>query len=27
VLLMETARDAGLELKPENVKMSDGLES
>jgi 3-hydroxyisobutyrate dehydrogenase len=26
VLLMETARDAGLELKPENVKMSDGLE-
>ena len=27
VLLVETARDAGLELKPENVKMSDGLES
>jgi 3-hydroxyisobutyrate dehydrogenase len=27
VLLLETARDAGLELKPENVKMSDGLES
>ncbi len=27
VLLQETARDAGLELKPENVKMSDGLES
>ncbi len=26
VLLLETARDAGLELKPENVKMSDGLE-
>jgi 3-hydroxyisobutyrate dehydrogenase len=27
VLLQETARDAGLELKPENVKMGDGLES
>lgn len=27
VLLLETAKDAGLELKPENVKMSDGLES
>jgi 3-hydroxyisobutyrate dehydrogenase len=27
VLLLETARDAGLELKSENVKMSDGLES
>ena len=27
VLLAETARDAGLELKPENVAMSDGLES
>ncbi len=27
VLLVETARDAGLEMKPENVKMSDGLES
>ena len=27
VLLVETARDAGLELKSENVKMSDGLES
>jgi len=27
VLLVETARDAGLELKPEGVKMSDGLES
>ncbi|HEY8709565.1 MAG TPA: NAD(P)-dependent oxidoreductase [Burkholderiaceae bacterium] len=27
VLLVETARDAGLELKPDNVKMSDGLES
>jgi 3-hydroxyisobutyrate dehydrogenase len=27
VLLRETATDAGLELKPENVKMSDGLES
>jgi len=26
VLLMETARDAGMELKPDNVKMSDGLE-
>jgi 3-hydroxyisobutyrate dehydrogenase len=26
VLLMETARDAGLELKSENVKLSDGLE-
>ena len=27
VLLLETAKDAGLELKPDNVKMSDGLES
>ena len=27
VLLAETAKDAGLELKSENVKMSDGLES
>jgi 3-hydroxyisobutyrate dehydrogenase len=27
VLLMETARDAGLELVSENVKISDGLES
>jgi 3-hydroxyisobutyrate dehydrogenase len=27
VLLTEMARDAGLELKPENVKMSDGLET
>ena len=27
VLLLETAKDAGLELKSENVKMSDGLES
>ena len=27
VLLVETAKDAGLELKPDNVKMSDGLES
>ena len=27
VLLLETAKDAGLELKAENVKMSDGLES
>ena len=27
VLLVETAKDAGLELKPEGVKMSDGLES
>jgi 3-hydroxyisobutyrate dehydrogenase len=26
VLLVETAKDAGLTLKPENVKMSDGLE-
>jgi 3-hydroxyisobutyrate dehydrogenase len=26
-LLIETAKDAGLELKPENVKISDGLES
>ena len=26
-LLIETAKDAGLELKPDNVKMSDGLES
>ncbi len=26
VLLMETANSAGLELKPENVEMSDGLE-
>jgi 3-hydroxyisobutyrate dehydrogenase len=27
VLLAEVARDAGLQLKPENVKVSDGLES
>jgi 3-hydroxyisobutyrate dehydrogenase len=27
VLLLETAKDAGMELKPENVKVSDGLES
>ncbi len=27
VLLLETARDAGLELKPENVVVDDGLES
>ncbi len=27
ILLLETAKDAGLELKSENVKMSDGLES
>jgi 3-hydroxyisobutyrate dehydrogenase len=27
VLLKEVAGDSGLELKPENVKMSDGLES
>lgn len=27
VLLAETAKDAGLELKPENVQVSDGLES
>ena len=27
VLLVETAKDAGLELTSENVKMSDGLES
>jgi 3-hydroxyisobutyrate dehydrogenase len=27
ILLMETARDAGLELTPEGVSMSDGLES
>jgi 3-hydroxyisobutyrate dehydrogenase len=27
VLLMETARDAGMELKPDNVSMKDGLES
>jgi len=27
ILLLETARDAGLELTPENVKLSDGLES
>jgi 3-hydroxyisobutyrate dehydrogenase len=27
ILLQETARDAGLELKSENVKVSDGLES
>ena len=27
VLLVETAKDAGMELKPDNVKMSDGLES
>ena len=27
ILLQEIAKSAGLELKPENVKMSDGLES
>jgi 3-hydroxyisobutyrate dehydrogenase len=27
VLLLETARDAGLELEAENVELSDGLES
>jgi 3-hydroxyisobutyrate dehydrogenase len=27
VLLVETARDAGLELKPENVPVDDGLQS
>ena len=27
VLLVETAKDAGLELKPEDVKISDGLEA
>ena len=27
VLLAETAKDAGLELKPENVKVDDGLQS
>ena len=27
VLLLETARDAGIELKSENVKLGDGLES
>ncbi|MBI2772761.1 MAG: NAD(P)-dependent oxidoreductase [Burkholderiales bacterium] len=27
VLLAETAKDAGLELRPENVQISDGLES
>jgi 3-hydroxyisobutyrate dehydrogenase len=27
VLLLETAKDAGLVLKPENVTMPDGLES
>ena len=27
ILLVETARDAGLELKSENVQVSDGLES
>jgi 3-hydroxyisobutyrate dehydrogenase len=27
ILLQETAQDAGLTLKPENVKISDGLES
>ena len=27
ILLLETARDAGIELKPENVKLGDGLES
>jgi len=26
-LLVETAKDAGLELRPDNVKMSDGLEA
>ena len=25
ILLQETARDAGLELKPENVQVADGL--
>jgi len=27
VLLVETAKDAGLEIRPDGVKMSDGLES
>ena len=27
ILLQEIAKSAGLELKPEDVKMSDGLES
>jgi 3-hydroxyisobutyrate dehydrogenase len=27
VLLVETAKDAGLEIKPIDVKISDGLES
>jgi len=27
ILLLELAKSAGLELKPENVEMSDGLES
>ncbi|MEO6408460.1 MAG: NAD(P)-dependent oxidoreductase [Burkholderiaceae bacterium] len=27
ILLAETARDAGIELKPEDVKVADGLES
>ena len=27
ILLQETARDAGLEIKPLNLKISDGLES
>ena len=27
VLLLETAKDAGIELTPDNVKMSDGLEA
>jgi 3-hydroxyisobutyrate dehydrogenase len=27
VLLRETARDAGLELVPETVRVSDGLEN
>ena len=27
VLLVETAKDAGLQMTPDNVKMSDGLES
>jgi len=25
-LLVETAKNAGLELKPENVNLSDGIE-
>jgi 3-hydroxyisobutyrate dehydrogenase len=27
ILLQETAKDAGLEIKPLNLKISDGLES